>query len=180
MDNKIFEVIYRECKPLLSFDEIYIECNLRPLFEQALKEAKTIPGNVAVNIKSVIAEHWKIGVNEDFSEEISQNVIEQASKGGLELFTSQHKKIPISNKTDKERNTALLNIKSFVDSVISICQNYISTNQNKTHQEFNSYFSDEKRVTQLYSALIKRIALEFQLPLSEIETFQTTISVPFG
>jgi hypothetical protein len=166
------------------FEEVFYESNVKPLFEQILREMAddVSPVDLATIIKNTFAECWHIELNEKFTINITKIAINEASKpNGLSLLTSEHQKILLNNQTDEERNNALQDIKAFVDSVIGSCQKYAKNKNIKgqAHQKFANYFSEQNKVTQLYTALARKIAESFSLFISG-DKWKSTGYVPFG
>jgi len=169
-----FRKIYEKCNPILSFEDIYFECNVKPLVKQVLKERNNVPGDLVTFVKGAFSALWHNNIDDTFTIRIVEKAIKTASKGnGLHLYKSQTlEEIPINNETSEYRNEALMDIKAFVDSVISMCEKTAENYQNskeEEHKKFVSYFTDKKRVSQLYTALARGIAKELKLFISKDE-----------
>jgi len=164
------------------FKDILFEYNLKPLFEQILREmAEIIPGDLASIIRNIFIELWGIELNKEFTKRVAEIAVRKASMDGwLGLLTTQRQKIQINNQTNEERNEALQKIKAFVDSVMESCKNYAERKiKGINHEKFSNYFHDENRKTELYTALARKIAEKFNLSLSENE-WEAAGFQPFG
>jgi hypothetical protein len=119
MNSKAFESIYNECnpaaksaclelplnttsKPPMSFEDIYFECNLMPLFEQVLREmaatgADLFSTALAKKINEKI-ENWRSSTNREIiNEEQSNNEMENIIGGIIRRNNTTEKPFAIKN-----------------------------------------------------------------------------------
>jgi hypothetical protein len=154
-----------ELKPPMLMEEIYFECNLKPLFEQVLREmADTIPAKFARALRNAYLKLKSVSFKEIVKEAITYirgGVIDKNDpKTKLHLLDTNGKEVIIKADT---YNNSFKNAKSYADTVLAAYENP----KNKIEPRFYT----EKQKPELQQEITSEILREYEIFTPENEEY---------